>query len=166
MDQIGIQVSELDLFMEEYLTGPGRASKDINILNAFNDLFLHVQEYELMEKVQIYFISLMRQMGESHEKSLEVALKRMCNIYISLKEYPKALQFANEALAISDKYHGSESIEVAKHLINIGRLFHCQFNLEESLKYYEKGLDIYSKLLKFDNKELLGLKLKVIFILK
>jgi hypothetical protein len=58
----------------------GRASRDLNRLDAFNDLFLLVSEFELMEKIQRFLIAQLRSLGDTKLHELSLALGKMVNI--------------------------------------------------------------------------------------
>lgn len=54
--KIGDDCNELDKFIDDFLHQGGRACRDLHRLEAFNDLFLLVGEFNLMETVQRFLI--------------------------------------------------------------------------------------------------------------
>lgn len=147
MDQIGEDVSQLDKFIEDFLTAPGRASKDVERLQTLNDLFLLTKEYALMEKVQEFIIFHLRYKGVEGQSELAEALAAMSNIQIARGEYAKAQPLVQEALEISVKNFGECHLETAVHLNNMAGLLHCQYMLEDALVLYKQVLAIRTALL-------------------
>jgi hypothetical protein len=68
--------SQLEAFVETFLTGKGRVAKELDRHYAYFDLFKLVGEFALAERVQRHAIELLRSREHTHLFELGEALDR------------------------------------------------------------------------------------------
>ena len=81
-------------------------------------------------------------------KDENLALARIFDVsgYIKLRDekYPKAIEDYLRALAIKEKYTGTESLETAKSLWQVANVYLADGDYQKSYEYYERALKIRS----------------------
>jgi tetratricopeptide (TPR) repeat protein len=144
MDQISNDVSLLDEFVDSFLSGNSRVSRDLERLKSFYSLFKKTNEFSLAEAVQIRIIYFQRERGLRSE--LSFSLSALAAQYTMFKRYNEAIILGEEALVICIEFYGDVHIETATQIKNLGILFACQSIADKAIGLFEKSLKIYNQL--------------------
>lgn len=144
MDQISNDVTLLDEFVDSFLSGNSRVSRDLERLKSFYSLFKKTNELSLAEAVLLRIIFFQRERGLRSD--LAGSLSALAAQYTMLKRYNEAILLGEEALLICIEFYGDIHIETATQIKNLGILFACQSNGEKAIELFERSLKIYNKL--------------------
>ena len=132
MDQISNDASQLEDFVENFLSSEGRASRDHVRLKTFFELFRMTGEVALAERLMLRVVALLRDRPK-HQSLLPESLSDLAMLFRQQRRYKDALPFCEEALAVSREINGEDHMCTAQLISLLADIFACQKLFDRAL---------------------------------
>ena len=157
MDQISNDANQLDQFMKDFLESNGRASRELERLMVFYELFKKTKEYELAEML---LKNIMQQLksriqqsdpSTSNETVVQYKLKlveilvHLSTHFRLLSRFKESQQYCEEALGECTVVHGRKTKECAIIMLKLSDIYSCQNMYDDAGKYCNEAYKVLSE---------------------